>query len=59
MSLMLLQSFFIWLLAERPLDTLMKQYAGAYADGFEWPQPSLHSDEDDMDETEGEFVLEE
>uniref|UniRef100_A0A3Q3VLH9 Uncharacterized protein n=1 Tax=Mola mola TaxID=94237 RepID=A0A3Q3VLH9_MOLML len=38
--------------AERPLDTLMKQYAGAYADGFEWPQPSLHSDEDDMDETE-------
>lgn len=31
----------------------MKQYAGAYVDSFEWPQPSLHSDEDDMDETEG------
>ncbi|KAM9359982.1 E1A-binding protein p400 [Symphorus nematophorus] len=38
--------------AEMPLDALMKQYAGAYADGFEWPQPSPHSDEDDMDETE-------
>ncbi|TMS03905.1 E1A-binding protein p400 [Larimichthys crocea] len=38
--------------AEMPLDALMKQYAGAYADGFEWPQPGPHSDEDDMDETE-------
>ncbi|XP_044051496.1 E1A-binding protein p400 isoform X3 [Siniperca chuatsi] len=38
--------------AEMPLDALMKQYAGAYVDGFEWPQPSQHSDEDDVDETE-------
>ncbi|RVE68528.1 hypothetical protein OJAV_G00092580 [Oryzias javanicus] len=36
--------------AEMPLDSLMKQYAGAYADGFEWPQPGLNSDEDDMEE---------
>ncbi|XP_056274380.1 E1A-binding protein p400 isoform X2 [Pseudoliparis swirei] len=35
--------------AEMPLDTLKKQYAGAYVDSFEWPQPS---DEDDMEETE-------
>uniref|UniRef100_A0A8C2ZZV6 E1A binding protein p400 n=1 Tax=Cyclopterus lumpus TaxID=8103 RepID=A0A8C2ZZV6_CYCLU len=35
--------------AEMPLDTLKKQYAGAYLDSFEWPQPS---DEDDMEETE-------
>lgn len=41
------------------LDALMKQYAGAYSDSFEWPQPSLQSDEDDMDETEGDFVIEE
>ncbi|XP_071371131.1 E1A-binding protein p400 [Centroberyx affinis] len=39
--------------AEMPLDALVKQYAGAYADSFEWPQPSPHSDEDDMEETEG------
>ncbi|XP_035514211.1 E1A-binding protein p400 [Morone saxatilis] len=38
--------------AEMPLDALMKQYAGAYVDSFDWPQPSPHSDEDDMDETE-------
>ncbi|XP_024130306.1 E1A-binding protein p400 isoform X1 [Oryzias melastigma] len=38
--------------AEMPLDSLMKQYAGAYADGFEWPQPGLNSDEDDMEETQ-------
>lgn len=31
----------------------MKQYAGAYAEGFEWPQTSLQSDEDEMDDTEG------
>ena len=36
-----------------PLDALKKQYAGAYVDSFEWPQPS---DEDDMEETEGAFV---
>ncbi|CAK6950368.1 E1A-binding protein p400 isoform X3 [Scomber scombrus] len=39
--------------AEMPLDALMKQYAGAYIDTFEWPQPSPHSDENDMEETEG------
>ncbi|XP_047447290.1 E1A-binding protein p400 isoform X2 [Mugil cephalus] len=38
--------------AEMPLDALMKEYAGAYADSFEWPQPSLHSDDDEMEETE-------
>ncbi|XP_030593467.1 E1A-binding protein p400 isoform X3 [Archocentrus centrarchus] len=38
--------------AEMPLDALMKQYAGAYADTFEWPQPSPHSDEDEMEEPE-------
>ncbi|KAL7391413.1 hypothetical protein ABVT39_008990 [Epinephelus coioides] len=37
--------------AEMPLDALKKQYAGAYVDGFEWPQPSPHSNEDDMEET--------
>ncbi|XP_042344775.1 E1A-binding protein p400 isoform X2 [Plectropomus leopardus] len=37
--------------AEMPLDALKKQYAGAYADGFEWPQPSPHSDDEDMEET--------
>uniref|UniRef100_A0A3P8SJG0 E1A binding protein p400 n=1 Tax=Amphiprion percula TaxID=161767 RepID=A0A3P8SJG0_AMPPE len=39
--------------AEMPLDALMKQYAGAYADSFEWPQPSPRSDDDEMEETEG------
>ncbi|XP_029294792.1 E1A-binding protein p400 isoform X3 [Cottoperca gobio] len=38
--------------AEMPLDALKKQYAGAYVDSFEWPQPSPHSDEDDMEERE-------
>lgn len=38
--------------AELPLDALMKQYAGAYIDSFEWPKPSPRSDEDDMEETE-------
>ncbi|XP_028435183.1 E1A-binding protein p400 isoform X4 [Perca flavescens] len=38
--------------AEMPLDALKKQYAGAYIDSFEWPQPSPHSDEDGMEETE-------
>lgn len=36
-----------------PLDALKKQYAGAYLDAFEWPQPSPHSEEDDAEETEG------
>ncbi|XP_072289595.1 E1A-binding protein p400 isoform X2 [Eucyclogobius newberryi] len=42
--------------AEMPLDALRKQYAGAYADGFEWPKPSpLKYDEDtDPEETECE-----
>lgn len=35
------------------LDALKKQYAGAYAEDFEWPQPSPQSDEDDGEETEG------
>lgn len=39
-----------------PLDALKKQYAGAYVDSFEWPQPSPHNDEDDMEETEGNAV---
>ncbi|CAL8343222.1 unnamed protein product [Lota lota] len=38
--------------AETPLDALVKQYAGAYADGFDWPQPSPQSDEEYMDDTE-------
>uniref|UniRef100_A0A3Q2ZDZ3 E1A binding protein p400 n=1 Tax=Hippocampus comes TaxID=109280 RepID=A0A3Q2ZDZ3_HIPCM len=36
---------------ELPLDALRKQYAGAYAYGFEWPQPSPQSNQDD-EETE-------
>lgn len=55
----LMNCFCIWLLAEMPLDALVKQYAGAYVDSFEWPQPSPHSEEDDMDETEGAFVIKE
>lgn len=46
----------VWLSAEVPLDVLAKQYAGAYAEGFEWPQSSLQSDDDeddDMDDTKG------
>ncbi|KAK6306484.1 hypothetical protein J4Q44_G00234090 [Coregonus suidteri] len=38
--------------AEMPLDVLVKQYAGAYADNFDWPQPATPSDEEDRDETE-------
>lgn len=38
-----------------PLDSLRKQYAGAYADGFEWPQPGPNSDDDDVEETQGAF----
>ncbi|KAM4577931.1 E1A-binding protein p400 isoform 2-T2 [Fundulus diaphanus] len=38
--------------AEMSLDALKKQYAGAYADDFEWPQPSPHTDEGDVEETE-------
>lgn len=39
------------------LDALKKQYAGAYAERFEWPQPSPHGDEDDMEETEGALAI--
>ncbi|XP_034547235.1 E1A-binding protein p400 isoform X3 [Notolabrus celidotus] len=38
--------------AEMPLDALVKQYAGAYADNFDWPQPSPQSEEENMEETE-------
>ncbi|XP_029618567.1 E1A-binding protein p400-like isoform X8 [Salmo trutta] len=38
--------------AEMPLDALVKQYAGAYTDNFDWPQPAPPSDEEDRDETE-------
>uniref|UniRef100_A0A8C8A2F5 E1A binding protein p400 n=1 Tax=Oryzias sinensis TaxID=183150 RepID=A0A8C8A2F5_9TELE len=43
--------------AEMPLDSLRKQYAGAYADGFEWPQPGLNSDDDDVEETQGAVLI--
>lgn len=56
MSCLLLCLCIVWLLAEMPLDALKKQYAGAYIDSFEWPQPSP-SDGDDMEETEGAFVI--
>ncbi|XP_047678904.1 E1A-binding protein p400 isoform X4 [Tachysurus fulvidraco] len=29
--------------AEVPLETLVKKYAGAYAEGFEWPQPACQN----------------
>uniref|UniRef100_A0A8C5EC60 E1A binding protein p400 n=1 Tax=Gouania willdenowi TaxID=441366 RepID=A0A8C5EC60_GOUWI len=38
--------------AEMPLEVLIKQYTGAYADSFEWPKPSLPSDDDEMEENE-------
>uniref|UniRef100_A0A8C2PPC9 E1A binding protein p400 n=1 Tax=Cyprinus carpio TaxID=7962 RepID=A0A8C2PPC9_CYPCA len=38
--------------AEVPLDDLMKQYAGAYAEGFEWPQPSSQSEDEDREEAD-------
>uniref|UniRef100_H3CBP0 E1A binding protein p400 n=1 Tax=Tetraodon nigroviridis TaxID=99883 RepID=H3CBP0_TETNG len=46
----------LYMCPEVPLDVLAKQYAGAYAEGFEWPQSSLQSDDDeddDMDDTKG------
>lgn len=39
----------VGLSAEVPLDVLIKQYAGAYAEGFEWPQSNLQSDDDDVE----------
>ncbi|KAM9464931.1 E1A-binding protein p400-like isoform 10-T12 [Salvelinus alpinus] len=38
--------------AEMPLGALVKQYAGAYTDNFDWPQSAPPSDEEDRDETE-------
>ncbi|KAK7135600.1 hypothetical protein R3I94_014311 [Phoxinus phoxinus] len=38
--------------AEVPLDDLVKQYAGAYAEGFEWPQPSIQSEDEDREEAD-------
>ncbi|XP_062310184.1 E1A-binding protein p400 isoform X2 [Osmerus eperlanus] len=38
--------------AEMPLDALVKQYAGAYADSFDWPQPSPRSEDEDKEESE-------
>lgn len=42
--------------AEVPLDDLVKQYAGAYADGFEWPQPCSQSEDEDKEEADGVFT---
>lgn len=41
------------LIAEVPLDDLVKQYAGAYAEGFEWPQPPSQSEDEDREEADG------
>uniref|UniRef100_A0A673GND8 E1A-binding protein p400-like n=1 Tax=Sinocyclocheilus rhinocerous TaxID=307959 RepID=A0A673GND8_9TELE len=38
--------------AEVPLDDLVKQYAGAYAEGFEWPQPFSQSEDEDREEAD-------
>ncbi|MGH0140743.1 UNVERIFIED_CONTAM: hypothetical protein FKN15_072254 [Acipenser sinensis] len=38
--------------AKMSLDTLVEQYAGAYAENFEWPHPSSHSEDEDRDEVE-------
>ncbi|XP_036382384.1 E1A-binding protein p400 isoform X2 [Megalops cyprinoides] len=43
--------------AEMPLDALVKQYAGAYAENFEWPQPSSQSEDEDRDEEMEESPL--
>uniref|UniRef100_A0A673GNS7 E1A-binding protein p400-like n=1 Tax=Sinocyclocheilus rhinocerous TaxID=307959 RepID=A0A673GNS7_9TELE len=40
------------LVAEVPLDDLVKQYAGAYAEGFEWPQPFSQSEDEDREEAD-------
>lgn len=51
--------------AEMPLDILLKQYAGAYSEDFDWPQPGPqglpsagtepepHSEDEEEDEGEG------
>ncbi|XP_062399404.1 E1A-binding protein p400 isoform X2 [Sardina pilchardus] len=38
--------------AEVPLDTLVKQYAGAYAEDFEWPHPPSHSEDEEKEDVE-------
>lgn len=43
----------ICVVAEVPLDDLVKQYAGAYAEGFEWPQPCSQSEDEDKEEADG------
>ncbi|TRY58668.1 hypothetical protein DNTS_028447, partial [Danionella cerebrum] len=42
--------------AEVPLDELVKQYAGAYAEGFEWPQPSSQSEDEDPEEAKDSLL---
>ncbi|XP_032898968.1 E1A-binding protein p400 [Amblyraja radiata] len=40
--------------AEMPLEDLMRQYAGAYSENFDWPIPdSSNSEDDDCEEDEG------
>ncbi|KAI5094697.1 E1A-binding protein p400 isoform X6, partial [Silurus meridionalis] len=39
--------------AEVPLEALVRKYAGAYAEGFEWPQPACRSEDEEKDEAEG------
>lgn len=39
--------------AEVPLDDLVKRYAGAYVEGFEWPQPCSQSEDEDKEEADG------
>lgn len=38
--------------AEVPLETLVKKYAGAYAEGFEWPRPASLSEDEERDEAD-------
>ncbi|XP_046726606.1 E1A-binding protein p400 isoform X2 [Silurus meridionalis] len=38
--------------AEVPLEALVRKYAGAYAEGFEWPQPACRSEDEEKDEAE-------
>lgn len=45
--------FYFILIAEVPLETLVKKYAGAYAEGFEWPQPACQSEDEEKDDIEG------
>ncbi|XP_058889099.1 E1A-binding protein p400-like isoform X15 [Acipenser ruthenus] len=44
--------------AKMSLDILVEQYAGAYAENFEWPHPSSHSEDEDRDEEVEESPLE-